>query len=395
MSREGRLGISRNTLALGWVSMFTDMASEMIYALLPLFLVNSLGLPKWVVGLIEGIAESTASLVKLYSGWLADRTRRYKLLTFSGYGISALTRPLFALAVGPWSVLALRFLDRVGKGVRTAPRDVLIAESTPPELTGRAYGFHRSMDTVGAVLGPGLATLLLPLCHGDFRLVFLVAAVPGFVALVLILAFVRETPVLRAPTLPSWRWAAVSPAFRWFLASSFVFGLANSSNVFLILRTQDLGVPTALVPVVYLVFNLVYVLVSWPAGILSDRLGRPRVLALGFLAFIAIYAGFALATAAWMAWLLFAGYGIYSGLSEGVARAWVRDLAPEAWRGSAFGLYHFAVGLAALPASLLGGVLWDRLGASATFAAGAALAGVAAMLFAISWWRHQHAAIAG
>lgn len=383
-----RWGISQNTFVLGWVSFFTDLASETIYPLMPLFLANVLGADKTLIGLIEGIAESTASLLKIWSGWLADKTGKNKLLVGWGYGLSAVSRPLFALVTGPWHVLAIRFLDRLGKGVRTAPRDVIIAESSPPELVGRAFGVHRAIDTMGAVLGPGLAVILLPLFHGHYQSVFVTASVPGFIAILLIMLFVRDVPHSREAALPRLRWSAFDLRFKLFILSAFVFALGNSSNAFLLLRAQGLGISAMWVPIAYLLYNLVYVLMSIPAGVLSDRLGRPQVLLAGYLSFALIYLGFGLATQSWAGWILFAAYGLYSGLTDGVARAWVKDIAPEALRGSAFGVYHFAVGLAALPASLFAGFLWDKAGAPAMFLVDAALAVVAIALFLLSWRQH-------
>lgn len=383
-----KFGISRNTFVLGWVSFFNDIASEIIYPLLPLFLSSVLGADKALIGLIEGIAESTASLLKLVSGWLADRTGRNKFLATLGYGASAVGRPLYALVTASWQVLGLRFLDRVGKGLRTAPRDVMIAESTSPEAMGRAFGFHRSLDTLGAVVGPGLAIALMMVFHQHFQSVFLAASIPGFIALFL-LFFVRDAHRGEARTLPPLRWGAFGSSFRLFIVASFVFALGNSSNAFLILRTQNLGVAVGLVPVVYLLYNAVYSLTAFPAGILADRLGRGKVLVSGYLVFALIYLGFALANQPWQAWALFAGYGLYSGITDGIGRAWIKEISPDTLRGSAFGIYDFAVGLAALPASLLAGAIWDRWGASATFLVDAGLAIAAIALFLLSIQRHR------
>lgn len=379
-------GVSRNTLALGWVSFFTDLASEMVYAILPLYMVNVLGINKSLIGLIEGIAESTASLLKIVSGWIADRTGHFKWLVGLGYGISAVGRPFFALASTPWAILLLRFTDRVGKGVRTAPRDALIVATSPPELIGRAFGVHRTIDQMGAIVGPGLAMLLLSFFHGHYHPVFLVAAVPGFIAVWLIVAKVQDVRPEEAPHKgpPRLRWSALDLRLKLFIVTAFVFALGNSSNAFLILRVQALGVPSALVPLTYLLYNLIYVLISIPAGVLSDRIGRPALIVGGYLAFALAYAGFGAASLPWHAWVLFASYGLFSGLVEGVERAWIGDLAPERLRGSAYGVFHFAVGVAAFPASLLTGHLWDRYGAPTAFYVDAGLALVAIGLFGLS-----------
>jgi MFS family permease len=382
-----RWGVSRNVLVLGWVSFFTDIASEMIYPLLPLFLVNVLGAPKVVVGLIEGIAESTASLLKLVAGWLADRFGRNKLLASLGYGASALSRPLFALVTTPFQVLSLRFLDRVGKGIRTVPRDLIIAGSTAEGHHGKAYGVQRGMDTMGAVIGPVLGVGLLATFHGHYQSVFLIAAIPGFLGVGLLMALVRSPAqaTTAKATWPHAQWHAFDRRLRWFIVAVAIFALGNSSNVFLLLRAQNLGLAATTVPLAYMVYNLVSALLSVPAGIVSDRIGRPRVLLTGYVGFALIYLGFAMATRTWHAWLLLAGYGVYTGLTEGVERAWVRDLAPPTLQGSAFGLYHFVVGLAALPASLLAGWLWDAYGPSAVFLVDGGLALIAIAVFLQSW----------
>lgn len=382
-------GIGRNVFVLGLVSLFTDIASEMIYPLLPLFLANILGAPKSVVGLIEGIAESTASLLKLVSGWLADRTGRQKLLVGLGYGASACSRPLYAIVTGPWQVLSLRFLDRVGKGIRTVPRDLIIVASTEAGQHGKAFGIQRGMDNLGAVIGPALGVWLLTVCHGHYPTVFAWAAVPGLVAVILLATLVRPP----APQPPGNRttlqgdWRQFDSRLRGFIVAVGIFALGNSSNVFLLLRAQNLGLSATQVPLAYLVFNLVSAILAVPAGVLSDRIGRPRVLLAGYLGYAAIYLGFAAATQVWQVWLLFAGYGLYAGLTEGVERAWVRDLAPATLQGAAFGTYHMVVGLMALPASLLAGWLWDSAGPAAVFTVDAGLALVAIAVFVRRAWR--------
>lgn len=370
------------------MSFFTDVSSEMLYPLVPLFLTGVLGADKTLVGLIEGIAEATASLTKLGSGWLADRLGRVKFLVGLGYGISAAARPLMALAASPWHVLALRFADRLGKGVRTAPRDALLVATALPGQVGWAFGLHRALDQTGAILGPGLAFLLLAAFAGQFQPVFLIAALPGLLSVWLVWARVPEIPppARSGRALPELRWASLDRRFKLYVMSSFILGVASASNAFLVLRCRDLGVPEALVPLVYMLYNVVYVAVSVPAGILSDRIGRPRLLGAGMAMFAAVYLGFGAAWAPWQAWVLFAAYGLYSGLTEGVARAWVGDLAPEGLRGSAFGIYHLAIGIAALPASLLTGWLWERFGPRVAFYTDTALALVALAVFLASLW---------
>jgi len=369
---------------LGWVSFFQDVSSEMIYPLLPLFLVNVLGAPTSIVGLIEGIAESTASLLKVFSGWLSDRTGHRKTWAVAGYGLSALVKPMVALARGWPFVLFVRFADRFGKGVRTAPRDALIAASTDQAQRGRAFGFHRAMDTAGAALGPLLASGLLLLYNSNYRPVFAWALVPGLISVAILIIFVREVREAegerREP--PRLSLKPFSRTYKLFLLVTVLFTLGNSSDAFLVLRAQNLGVPPAAIPLVWLLFNVVYSLVSTPAGILSDRIGRKRVMVSGYLVFALVYLGFALAGAAWEVWGLFVVYGVYYGVTEGVARAFAADLVPGHLRGTAFGVYHTLTGLALLPASLIAGWLWQSFTPAAPFAFGAVLSSVAAVLLA-------------
>lgn len=292
------LGFERNVFFTGLVSFFTDVGSEMIYPLVPIFLASVLGVNKAVIGVIEGIAESTASLVKLFSGWLSDRIGRRKILMVFGYGISTASRPFMALAAHWGHVLSARFIDRFGKGVRTAPRDVIITESTPQTHLGRSFGFHRTMDTLGAVVGPVIAFAILSIYHGNYRLVFWLSIIPGIAAVIIASSLVTEKR--RAKLASSERvkfdLKRFDGSYKRFLAVITVFALGNSSDVFLILRAQNLGVKTALIPLAYLTFNLVYALSAWPAGVLADRFGKRRLVTLGLILFAVVYLGFALAT---------------------------------------------------------------------------------------------------
>jgi len=384
MKSMGRyFGMGRNVFAAGLVSFFMDVSSEMVYPLIPLFLANVLGVNKSVIGLIEGIAESTASLLKVFSGWLSDRIGRRKGLMGMGYGISVLSRPLIALAVGWPQILASRFIDRLGKGIRTAPRDAIIAESSLPEVMGRAFGFHRAMDTLGAVVGPALAFFLLGLFAGDFRKVFWLSMIPGIIAVLLIVFLIqekkralpesRERPRL---TLAHFDWR-----FKFFVVITTLFAIGNSSDVFLILRSQQLGIPTAVIPVLYLTFNLIYSLSAFPAGMAADRFGKKRIMMIGFILFAFIYYGFAVAGSATTAWVLFGLYGIFMGLTEGVQKAFLTTIIPSDFKATAFGIYNTAIGLALFPASLIGGWLWDRVSPAATFYYGSAMAAVSTLLF--------------
>jgi len=373
-------GITRNVLVLGLVSLLTDVSSEMIYPLLPLFLVSVLGAGPAFLGVIEGVAESTAALLKLVSGVVSDRVRRRKPLVLAGYGLSALARPLVALAATPAFVLGVRFCDRIGKGVRTSPRDALIADSVGPELRGRAYGFHRSMDHAGALLGPLVAAGLLGWFAFDLRTVFWCAAVPGLLAVLLIAGGVREVPRPPLPKRSAGKLSLPHGQLRTYLLILLLFTLGNSSDAFLLLRAGELGVTPARLPLLWAFFHLIKMGSVFPFGALSDRIGRRGVIVAGWGVYAAAYLGFALATSELHIWLLFAGYGLFYGLTEGAEKALVADLAIPSERGAAFGWFNAAIGLGALPASLLFGVLWQWYGPLAAFGCGAALAGVAAVL---------------
>ena len=378
-------GFGRNVFVAGLVSFFMDVSSEMIYPLVPLFLANVLGVNKSVIGLIEGIAESTASLLKVFSGWFSDRIGNRKWLMAAGYGISTLSRPIIALATDWRHVMGSRLMDRFGKGVRTAPRDAIIAESSEKTHLGRAFGFHRSMDTMGAVVGPALAFFFLGLFSNNYRSVFWLSMIPGAIAVLLIIFFMSEKKKASLPnserpklTLKHFDWR-----FKFFVAIATLFAIGNSSDVFLILRAQQTGIPIIMIPVVYLVFNLVYSLSAIPAGIAADRFGKKRVILLGFILFAFLYYGFAVAKDTTAIWGLFAIYGLFMGLTEGIQKAFLATIIPQDFKATAFGVYNTAVGLAMFPASLIGGWLWDHVSPSATFYFGAITAGLSAVLFVL------------
>lgn len=379
-------GISGNVLILGLVSFLTDVSSEMIYPLLPLFVATLPGGSAVFLGLIEGAAESTAAFLKLMSGSWSDRVRSRKGLVLAGYSLSALARPLVALAVSPLGVLLVRVSDRVGKGVRTSPRDALIADSSPPDGRGKAFGFHRSMDHAGAVVGPLLATAALYLLADDLRTVFWLAGIPGLLAVALIILKVREVPREAALLSPSKR-LLPGPLprgpIRGYLAILLLFTLGNSSDAFLLLKAGQSGMSASRVALLWTAFHVVKMLAAMPFGALSDRIGRKRVIICGWVVYAVSYGGFALAHSQWQIWCVFLFYGIFYGLTEGVERAFVADMAPSEQNGTAFGWYNLAIGVGALPASLIFGAIWTWAGPATAFTFGAGLAGVAALLLAL------------
>ncbi len=384
--KERRIaGLERNVFFLGLVSFFTDTSSEMIRPLLPIFLSSVLGVNKAFIGLIEGIAESTASILKLFSGWISDRIGRRKALVLVGYSFSAVSKPFFAAATSGWHVLLVRFADRVGKGIRTSPRDAIIADSTSEEERGRSFGFHRSLDSAGAIAGPLLAFIILPALKNNLRLVFLASFVPALLAVLIIIFFVRERrpPGGGIPRSLALSLRSMPGSFKVFIAIAVIFTLGNSSDAFLILRAQDVGVTTKLIPILWLVFNAVYSFSAAPSGVLSDRIGRRRIIIYGLLIYSLTYFGFAFAGAPLHIWGLFAIYGIYYGFADGAFRAYVADLVPSELRATAYGVYHTAVGITAFPASVVMGILWQAVGATAAFSFGAILALAAAFSMAL------------
>lgn len=370
----------RSVAALGWVSFLTDVSSEMIYPLLPAFLTKTLAAGPAAVGLIEGVAETTASLAKIGSGVWSDRVRRRKPLVVLGYAIAAIARPLVAFANAWTQVLAIRFTDRVGKGIRTSPRDALVADLVPPERRARAFGLQRAMDNAGGFVGPLVAALLLKIALVDERGVFLLAAVPAFAAVVVLLLAVpdipRRTPEPRAAGEPK----APLPRTFWTVVGIFgFFTLANSTDAFLLLRAQQAGVETWQLPLFWSFFQGVKAATGVPGGAVADRFGRVPAITLGWFVYALAYAGLAFVARPLAVWGLAAFYALFYGLTEGAERALVADLVPESLRGRAYGVFHAAIGITALPASVGFGLLWQRYGARAAFLAGAIVALVAAL----------------
>ncbi len=382
-------GIPRNVFVLGWVSFAADVSSEMLYPVLPIFLTTTLGAPVSLVGVIEGIAEGTAGTSKVAAGWWSDRLPRRRPVVALGYGLSALGKLLLALSfVWPQALLA-RFCDRFGKGTRTAPRDAMITDAAPAADLGRNFGFHRALDTAGAVAGPLLGLALVSAVGQDrLRLVFGLAVLPA-VASVVLVALARERrrpPRARAPEERRFDLRGAPTSYWLFLGVSLVFAFGNSSDAFLLLRARDLGLGLTAVILAYVVYNTSYALLSFPAGSLADRVGPRAVLTGGFFVFGLVYLGFAAAGGSSAVWPLFAAYGVNMALTEGVGRAFVAGFAPADRRGSFLGLYHTAIGLMAVVASVLAGVLWDQVGAAAPFALGAATGiAAAALLIAVPY----------
>lgn len=369
--------IPQGVVALGFVSMFMDVSSEMVHSILPLFMVSVLGASALSVGFIEGVAESTAYIVKIFSGALSDWTRKRKPLLLLGYGLAAVTRPLFPLAQSIHAILIARFMDRIGKGIRSAPRDALLADITPPEMRGSAYGLRQSMDTIGSFLGPVIAMVLMYLSANNFRFVFWAAVIPAAMVIAIIAFGVREPDLphlkeRRKFPLSFSQLDELSPGFWGVVAVGACLTLARFSEAFLVLRGGSVGLDAALAPAVLIVMNLVYSFSAYPAGILSDRIGKstPFLFSIGFL----VAADILLALAAHPA-LVFAGaalWGLHMGFSQGVLTAMVADHAPDYLRGTAFGLYNLAAGFSLFLASFIAGVLWKIFGPAATFGTGAA-----------------------
>jgi len=368
---------------MGWASFFNDIASEMIAPLVPIFLTTVLGAPVAIVGLIEGIADSTSSILRVISGWLSDKFKKRKIFVVVGYSLSTLGKFLLSLAVVWPLVLFARFLDKFGKGTRTSARDALITESSEVENRGRSFGFHRMMDTLGAVFGPILALLLLTIFNNNFRSVFLLAVIPAIAGIIILVLFVKETKNNHSNglILKKIHWRNLSPSFKIFLIISIIFALGNSSEAFLVLRARSFGLSVILVIFAYTLFNIFYALFSYPAGILSDKIGQRKILFISFLWFGVVYLLFGLINRSFYIWLLFPLYGIFMALNEGVGKAYISNLVPSEQSGTAFGIYQTSIGLCAFFASWWAGLLWVYIGVRAPFVFGSTLALIAAVSF--------------
>jgi MFS family permease len=386
--------LPRNVWAVSVTSFFMDISSEMVINILPLFLSNVLGVRTSIIGLIEGIAEATASLLKVFSGWLSDKIAERKWLAVAGYGISTLAKPFFYFANSWGAILAVRWADRVGKGVRTAPRDALVADSIDESQRGLAFGFHRAADSGGAVVGLLIALGVIwaaqqaavELGRDTFQVLVLVSLIPAVLAVLALALGAEDVAVTDKRERPKITFKGLGKPFLVFLVIVGLFDLGNSSDAFLVLRAQNLGVSVVGIMAMLVMFNVVYTLVSTPAGALSDRVGRRTVIVGGWLAYAVIYFGFALANVGWHVWLLYAVYGVYYGLAYGTTKAMVADLVPAELRGTAYGTYNAVLGLLDFPASLIAGILWQGVGgwggfgAPAPFLFGAALSLAAAVL---------------
>ncbi len=376
--------IPRNVRVLGLASLFNDVASEMIFPLMPQFLITVLGGNRLHLGIIEGAANSVSSLLKLWAGAWSDRAGNRKGFVAVGYAMAAIARPLTGLATAPWHLFATRFTDRIGKGLRTAPRDALIADSTPETLRGRAYGFHRALDNLGAAAGPVLASLFLLAWPGQLRLMFLLTAIPSAAVVTLVVFGLRQPAAATPPAAgPRLSIAPFGRDFRLYLLALVLFTLGNSSDAFLLVRASEVGVPTALLPVLWCGFNLVKSAGNRAAGRAADKAGSRPLILIGWAAWALTYIGFALIESAWQLWLVFLAYGIACALIEPAEKRLVTELAGSERKGLAFGWFNFAVGAAALPSSLIFGWLYEAWGPLVAFGWGAGLAAVAAgvMLF--------------
>jgi MFS family permease len=384
------LGIVPNVLFLGIGSLLTDISSEMIFTLVPLFLANVLGTATTIIGLVGGLSDSVDNIFRIFSGWFSDRVGNRKMIAVAGYSLSTVIKPIMYIASSWAVVLGIRFGDRIGKGVRSSPRDALIADSISPSERGKSFGIHRAMDTIGAAIGLGLAALIiyhmqgggLELTRRSYQWIVLIGIIPAVLAVIVLLTTVKEPEkqTFNARVKFNRQWLfGFDKRFIVFIIVVGLFNLGQSSNFFVILRAQNLEVPLIQTVLMLVLYNVVYAGLSLPVGIISDKLGRKWVIILGWLVYAMVYLGFALASQMWQVWVLFAGYGIYSGISEGVARAFVADLVPAEKRGTAYGLYYGVVGVALLPARILAGYLWQAVNPSSAFYFGAALALVAAL----------------
>lgn len=385
MEKEKKvLGFNRNIFFMGLVSLLNDIASEMIYPLLPVFMTSVLGAGVAFVGLVEGIADGSASLFKVLSGWASDKTGKRRPLIIVGYSLSAATKPIIGIVGSAWHILWIKFLDRIGKGIRTAPRDALITYSSRVTERGRSFGFHRGMDHAGAIIGPLIAFILLKLLGVELRTIFLLSIIPGAASVLILFLFVAEkkgTPI-RKTTTPL-RLSSFDSRFKLFLLIILIFSLGNSSDAFLVLLAKERGIDISMLPILWILLHISKASSSVPAGILSDKIGRKKMIIAGWTVYALVYLGFGFLKDGIIFWGLFACYGLFFGLTEAAERALISDLVPENLRGTAYGIYHLTIGVSILPASLIMGALWQAFGIKVAFATGATLAMTAMILFTL------------
>lgn len=382
------LGIERNIFFTGMTSFLTDTTTKMIYSIMPLFLM-SIGASKTEVSLIEGIAESTASVLKAISGWWSDKIGKNKPFMIIGYGFTAILSPLFSIVTSPLQVLAIRFSERVGKGIRTAPRDSLVAASSSDSEKGKNFGFHKAMDNSGAIIGPLLAFIILSIFPNNYRKVFIFSALPGILGLITIIFFVKETKESKDSLPKKITPRDFSHKYYMFLGIAFIFTLGNSTDALLLVKAKDIGIKALFIPIVYLIFNSVSVIFAVPMGILSDKFGREKLIIFGYLLYSAIYFGFGRTDNKISVILLFVLYGLYSAATDGVQRALVSDLIDKNKRGTGLGIYNSLIGITLLPASLIAGVLYDNVNNSAPFYLSSAIAMAAAILMFLFYMKFR------
>ena len=382
MSKDKIFGLERNVFYTGLTSFFTDTSTKMVYSVMPLFLL-SIGASKTTISLIEGIAESTASLLKALSGFWSDKFGRNKPFMVIGYGITAIVTPFYSAVSTPFQVLYLRFIERIGKGIRTAPRDSLISASVKNNDAGRNFGFHKAMDNSGAILGPLTAFVLLyffPLNYGN---IFLLATIPAILGVITIILLIKEVHTEKSKTETTLSFRQLPKRYWFFLVVIFIFSLGNSTDALLLVKTTETGIKSAYIPFIYMIFNLIAVLFAIPIGKLSDRIGREKLIILGFLTYAVVYFLFGKYLNITIFLCLFVLYGFYSALTDSSQKAMISDLVSKDLKGTGFGLYHAVVGITLLPASVIAGVLYDRVNSNAPFYFGAVMALLATVLMVI------------
>ena len=392
MKKGKYFGLNRNIFFTGLTSFFTDTSTKMVYSVMPLFLV-SIGASKTTLSLIEGIAESTASLLKAVSGFWSDRIGKNKPFMIIGYGITAVVTPIYAFVTTPLQVLIFRFFERVGKGLRTAPRDSLISASVSSNEAGKSFGFHKAMDNSGAIIGPLIAFLLLSFFPANYSFIFLIATIPALLGVITIVLLIREKSTRLTGVQKELSIRSLPRRFYFFLVIIFVFALGNSTDALLIVKTSETGIKTSFIPFIYMIFNMVAVLLAIPIGRLSDKKGRSRLIILGFLLYAIVYFLFGAFNRIGVFIFAFVLYGGYSALTDSCQKAMISDIVSKDLKGSSYGLYHAVLGIALLPASLIAGLLYDRVNAGAPFYFGAAMALIASILMVLFliWSKKQQA----